>query len=91
MNTSDLIISSLSLAKRMKYKPKTALPEAVKSMFTYQETNNTTTRVRIDTGNIMEDSERCDEVIYHDFGIEKSVKRRSWRQKKKLMIKNKYY
>ena len=37
MNISDQIISSLSLAKRMKYKPKTTLPEVVKSMFTYHE------------------------------------------------------
>ena len=33
MNISDPIISSLSLAKRMKYKPKTTLPETVKSLF----------------------------------------------------------
>ena len=43
MNTSDLIISSLSLAKRMKYNPKTT-----KSCeeYIYQETNKTTTRAR---------------------------------------------
>ena len=55
----------------MKYKPITALLEAVKSMFIYQETDNTTTRARIDTDNIMENLERCDEIIYHDVGIEK--------------------
>ena len=71
MNTSDLIISSLSLSKRMKYKPKTTLPEAVKSMFINQETDNTTTRARIDSDNTMEDLQKCDEIIYHDVGIEK--------------------
>ena len=55
----------------MKYKPKTTLPEAVKSMFIYQEIDNTTTKARIDTDNIMKDLERCDEIIYHDVGIEK--------------------
>ena len=75
MNTSDPIISSLSLAKRMKYKLKTTLPEAVKSMFIYQEIDNTTTKARIDTDSIMEDLERRDEIINHDVSMEKSLKR----------------
>ena len=55
----------------MKYKPKTTLPETVKSMFINQETDNTTTRARIDSDNTMEDLQKCDEIIYHDVGIEK--------------------
>ena len=43
----------------------------MKNRFIYQETDNTTTRARIDTDNIMEDLESCDEIIYHDVGIEK--------------------
>ena len=41
-------------------------------MFIYQETDNTATRARIDTDNIMEDLEICDEIIYYDVGIEKN-------------------
>ena len=40
-------------------------------MFIFQETDSTTTRARNSTDNIMEDLERCDEIIYHDVGIEK--------------------
>ena len=40
-------------------------------MFIYQKTDNTTTRARIDTDNIMEDFERCDEIINHGVAIEK--------------------
>ena len=42
-------------------------------MFIYQETDNTTIRARIGTNNIIEDLERCDEIIYHNVGIEKII------------------
>ena len=38
-------------------------------MFNYQETDNRT--ARIDSDNVMEDSERSDEIINHGVGIEK--------------------
>ena len=43
----------------------------MKGMFNYQETDNRTTRARIDSDNIMEDSERSNEIINHGVGIEK--------------------